>query len=523
MDSASMSFQVISLLVSSAIYLGYNDTPECVLSGSPVQAGGGMSCLRGDGGVQSKQAESRVTKDRWAGGWSVPVQRQDRKTGAGDKKPPERKQPAKSEMLWSVFDELLKAMDDVINGFQVELDKDEELKLIFSFDLDGTLFQLLPEFDGLEDFALQKGLEDLEWNNELLIRLQQKWYAKFTGFHHKNKGRVLLIENTARALTRYDEMGRPELDDSGVQAISLDMTGTHFFPESTRNERLKAINFKINERGMGKISIPAPDVLILGSGQVVQLSDELDGSFRRARIGLNDKLTAWLEEDWRSVSPLLRDVSQSYSLTSAFSSFGLTTRAFFPTVEGVTYLPDSFQWSDSQIVVTPLLVEKNTLKKIYFSDVTANKGSTLLMVLNMLSGELVKEGKKPSLLFAFGDSLMDMTMLRPDLLIFAIADASEIAEQLRSARFSELGYQPQLSALGVFWVCSVVAHNELILEGQNPRVEGSLDHPRVLYGEGLGLLSLLQKTLDKLKDQISPENIAELQRDERTGQGVENQ
>ncbi|KEQ19160.1 hypothetical protein [Endozoicomonas numazuensis] len=507
-------YQVLSLLAASVVWLSSGGSEESILSGNPLQVGGGTSSLRNSG--QESQSRSKRTQNKWSVGWQISQPGQPGQSGlssgSGGKKPPEGREGVTVKKTRSVFTELLSAMDDVISAFQVELDKDEELKLIFSFDLDGTWFQMRVEMDGLEDFAVEKGLRDegLVWTNELLIKLQQKWYAKFARFHHKNKGRVLLVQNTARVLTNYRE-GDVPVNDPGPQSISLDMTNVRFLEESTFTEQLRAHEFRVNNSERKKILIPAPDILILGSGKVIQFDPTLEESHQRARVDINSELDGWVTKDWEEARVLLAGVKQTYSFKSAFSSKGLTVKAYASEASSV-YSQEAFDWRGNHVVVTPLTDANNILKQAYFSDVTANKGSTLLMVLNILRRELVAEGKKPPLLFAFGDSLMDIPMLRPDLLMSSMADVSESAELLRKTRFQELGFASDLKSLGIFWVCSVVTSQEFFLrELRNLKVETALVHSRVVFGNGLGLLGLLQQAQKQLKRQLSPEHIHELQ------------
>ena len=99
----------------------------------------------------------------------------------------------------------------------------------------------------------------------------------------------------------------------------------------------------------------------------------------------------------------------------------------------------------------------------------------------------------------YGDSVTDLSMLRPDLEIRTTVPVAAPNLARRNTRFETMGI-PGDSELfsALWWSFSVVPSKEPFYKSGNQRVMSSIQSKKVIKAKGKGLLGLLQMTLGQL-------------------------
>ena len=387
--------------------------------------------------------------------------------------------------------------DQLIQDMKGELEKlgeyvqSQGVKLVLVFDLDGTLYR--SPRNGKEDNTLGLG-------GELFDVLQQHWFFLLDEFLGKNKAFFFLIYNTSRP---YRILGP---HDSGVatgregSSIAINREKTTLWGPKGSNQRT-LMRFPTNSKHstLDELGIPRPDALIVGNGAYIQLSTEHKQRLGEAKLKqVNDAIAQWLGSDRKAILDAVGNIieltrSQKVATTPpldlvwAFVSLWIQSRDL-----DNSRFESKFRLPELYVVATALRCSEGYIGGVILQNSVVNKGITLRVLLDLLGPSLLSDGK-PLLEVVFGDAVLDLPMLRPDIEIEAVAQLSEFSLLARDTRISfALGVATDRSNLAPIWHHSIVPDVTPFTGFGNPTVTSAIRHSKVLEVRGLALLGLIR-------------------------------
>ena len=137
--------------------------------------------------------------------------------------------------------------------------------------------------------------------------------------------------------------------------------------------------------------------------------------------------------------------------------------------------------------------------------VSVNKGAVFRMILNKVieKRQIQHQGSTP-IVFVFGDSTMDLTMLVPTMEIKAYGPVNEDAIKKRDLRFiaADVGAE-NLSDIS-WWEKSIIPTGARLSRKKccGEYVEQALKEPKVIVSDGWGVASLIEGVVDQLENRF---------------------
>lgn len=396
--------------------------------------------------------------------------------------PPPRHDPELSE---KVITSLILEMQLVLSRLET-LIRERGILLLLVFDLDDTLFQRSSQFGPeIESFTLSQ-LKDL----------QQIWFMQLHDFLNNNSDSVRLVYNTSR-----DSISLPS-----KHPLRQEWCPIHWVTSADGVTR-RMMSFlsqadSADQPGMRfRVGIPIPDALITGTGRLIQVSDELQSS-PPSQYWVNESIRRWLIEDegkMEEASGYLKYHFTSRQLSSAPALMTLINKEGFAEKSRTVPVPSTFD----QATIT--LTDAYELEAFfYIQNVSVNKGTSLRILLNR---SRIIDTDKTVIGVVYGDTVTDLSMLRPDLEIKATVPVPVSILAKRNARLETIGVPSDIKLFSrLWWNFSVVPSKGPFNSSKNQRVRKSVESEKVLEAKTKGLLGLLKVTLG----QLSSHRVSEL-------------
>lgn len=417
-------------------------------------------------------------------------------TKGGQEPPPppaDKPDPSPEQKALDDFDLLLEQF-----GEQLKELKDEGIFVVFETDLDDTLVQNLGD--------------QYEFSNEVAHKLELKRMEKFSNFAQSYSDSFILVYNTARTPTGAFSSNSPQL----FREIGVEDSDT--FEGSQREGMI----FNALDEAHTRSLLPIPDILIMELGSVIQsnwLTEETGMLTNSECYTLSETLLDWTEDDrdeLEKMKPHLQKHFANIGYTHYHSSLKFSssnrTPAWSAVQQDVTHFHEV--WPNSPVAFVPSM---NFSGSQYVNNgraslASVNKGSTFRLVLEKIIDRRRAQSKSTqAMVFIFGDTALDLSMLRPDLEIEAFELIGSAATNLRDVRFQTQGVMPlHLSDLS-WWELSIVPTKSELGRGKccGTYVDRVLSHPKITKSTGWGLTSLIEKVVGYLKHRI-PEPLDEI-------------
>ena len=361
----------------------------------------------------------------------------------------------------------------------------------------------------LDDTFVQYLGDQYEFNHEKAHQLEQQRMEKFSAFARLFSDMLILVYNTSRSPTGTFSSGSQQK----YKEIGLDVT------EAFAGGEESGMVFNDLDQARTKWLLPVPDILITEVGSHVdspRTTAESGVLSRDESRSLTEKLLGWVKTDrpdMEKFKPYMEEYFNKISYTRYNNC--LKFKSDFPrprwsvvkeSVEGfhrncpecsVAFVPRMF-FAGSTGVDTGIA-----------SLASVNKGSTFRIVIEKLIEKRRALGKSSkAMVFVFGDSSLDLSMIRPDLEIEAFELIGTSAIALRDTRFQELVVLP-LNPLDLsWWELSIVPEKSDLGRGKccGPYVDSVMNHRKIEKSKGWGVASLIRKTVEHIKEN-PPESV----------------
>ncbi len=388
--------------------------------------------------------------------------------------PPPKQNPEAAE---KVMTRLMNEMALVLSRLET-LIKDRGIILLLVFDLDDTLFQ--------RSFQFGSEIEPLSLSQ--LKELQQIWFMQFHDFLSNNQDSVYLVYNTSRDSIALPSK-HPQREEWGAirQIRTVDGVNRRMMSFLSQGEPSSPQGTRF------LMGIPIPDALITGTGRFIQTSATLQNS-PSSQFWVNESIAQWLRGDqakMKEASDYLKEHFNSIEKTSAAALKTLINREGFDDKKQTVLIPSTFDQATVTVTRVPGLEAF-----FYIQNVTVNKGTSLRILLNT---SRIMSSDKTVIGVVYGDSVTDLSMLRPDLEIKATVPASTMNLARRNARLEAMGIPSDIGLFSaLWWSFSVLPSKVPFYLSHNQKVKSSVQSTKVFEANGKGLLGLLQVTLGQL-------------------------
>ena len=260
---------------------------------------------------------------------------------------------------------------------------------------------------------------------------------------------------------------------------------------------------------MGLLGLPRPDALISNTGRMITVTSALADSM------LPEQLSRVNQELDRQYQLTLDEVNAHHrtDFQNLFYALVASTKSIQHVVTVIkSHRPryrqafeKTFYSSERTTAICPgvkndphYLTEFITGKNIYLSSV-ANKGSSLCLLLEMMTSYLLADGTQPEdiLEIVFGDGASDIPMLLPQKEVLATSAFPASFLHARNSVFVPFGLTQNFTE-PPYWQLSVVSDHNLF-ERHGAYVKQALNHPKVVKHVVPGLPGLMEPVLSMLK------------------------
>ena len=483
----------ICLSYSASNFLSFNkpstnpnggNIPDWVIAGVQ-QWGGGWSSCRGVSDDSTNLVDTSHTNQSGTNGSPG----HSKKTGNDDE---DANPPPDDETGIPDTDQELQAFDRLLEEFGELLKIAEKKKMFVVLETD------------LDDSLVQDPEENLIFPGSTAQDLEQQRFYKFSCFLQKYSGLIVLVYNTARPA--LNSVSTPE---DQYREVGLARTG--YFP----NSHSKGLAFKSLNPGHQKTILPVPDYLIVQLGTKIEEHD-INSPSLTPGLGiryLNAIIQAWKTKDKPHLCRFIKKMSEDRDLIASFYKGHSAARVLTKKIFNLSYVENMLKQlqdeiSDFQVTLTPLLYDedRDSFKRGEGSLASVNKGAAFRLLLDYI----VKQRNQGQdgitatpLVFVFGDSGADMSMLRPDLEISAMGSISQPALHIRNQRYINAGVDPDDAS---WWQQSVYPSGSL-LDRQlcGATVSAALKHPKVTRASGWGVASFLKTVISSLRQHFANE------------------
>ena len=396
--------------------------------------------------------------------------------------PPFKDDESISDAEWALqaFDQLLTEFGELL-----QLAEKQNIFIVLETDLDDSL--------------LQNPDDNPDFPGDIAHSLEQQRLHKFSHFLNRYPGAVVLVYNTARPALGSINTPAQRFREMGMQR-------TGYFPKSEE----VGILCEPLKSDRPETILPIPDYLILQTGSQVESRFFLDSQAEMQ--SLNDLIKSWTDQDHKNLQTLKRSIQidTDYTVEYYKGNSAIFIKPKRPSIAkswtSLARTLSSLQVSipDFQVTLTPVLRSDNH-KYIYRgvgSLVSVNKGATFRLLLNRMIEKRRQNGMTTRpLVFVFGDSEPDMSMLRPDLEIQAMGSVSQVAIMKRNSRYASAGIDVNDVS---WWQQSVYPSNSLLGRGLcGKTVHQALQHHKVLATRGWGITPFLEVAVSSLKQRFA--------------------
>ena len=451
-----------------------------IISSAVIEHGVGSS-KPSDATPEQNQSENKKESN----GPDFSVGRQVESNQASKEDPPKKPVSSFDKVYPGNTDEqrLIGMMRQTLRDLLTELNKHPDKQLILIMDLDGTVYWHPKHFENTEEF----GVADMG-------TVQLAWFEMFSDFLLKEDTRkqIKLIYNTARFWTSV-QTTTFDSGTSGFQAKSVNMDIVE--PDSGLMRFLVDKYKVVRLRQYKVLGVPMPDALITGGGTHIQLGIGLKESISQEEISsLNKSLPSWVTEDDCLYVQAEKKLSVDLGMRGYFREYGSIQK--FGSVRDSTleYFNRVVQELNSELSISPIILmtsECTLIQEVCVQNVTVNKGSAARILVDYMLRNQTEGEPKPTLVFAFGDELMDMTFTRPDLEGEVLGKALSGALAKREARIATLGVHSIGTYSETLWTASFLRNIDVIA-GANPEAKEATMHRKVRGVGNMGFQSMLQ-------------------------------
>ena len=472
----------------------------------------------GAGGVDDRKKGERAVKRSWASSeysgtpyGNTPSGSKDSNGGGSDKGNDERgggggypPDDEVDEEAASYYENLKKAMAAELQAISTLLRQKNKLRLVLAMDIDKTLVWYPGSRSRTEEEIQQ------------LMKLQQNWLVQFDEFYRANRNQIILVYNTARSrpVEPGDTKGicyRKGIELSNEIAISLDKT-------AEREGSTAFLKVPLNNAPSQHLLLPLPDALITGAGSYVEVNEgwgskiSNNGGKTPGDIiqRVNGALAQWRAEDFKDTETaenLLRFKENN------FEKFrGNLQGTYILAIGNDKAVPDVAEQriemslagnGKTQVITTTYESAKH--KKIFLHNNSVNKGSTLRILLNIMSLSRDSDEPEPKVVI-FGDGMTDLPALRPDKEGNALNLVLEGSMEVKNKRLQSLGIDTDSSNLTSNWLASIVPDKKVFFLSNNPVVIEAINHHKVLKTQtegALGLMKVLRTVVEECSEQVT--------------------
>ena len=380
-------------------------------------------------------------------------------------------------------------------GNQLRLVKDQGMFVVLETDLDDTWVQS-PRKQQLLESDTTRAQEQQK------MQKLNRFFADFSDV-------LFLVYNTARS-----PKGCMMAPKKKFREVGINETG--FFPDGVGEGML----FKSLYGGRPKWILPIPDVLIMELGAHIEVRETIGGSGNISVAEaheLNKTIKGWSESDFQDLDALNRALKPLFSILGGYTLFKnclvIADPIFFAKWSGVKEKVFEAQQSPSfsaSFAPEMQVSGGNTVVKGLGSLVSVNKGSTFRLILNKVieKRQAEQQGSTP-IVFVFGDSLLDMTMLVPTLEIKGFGPVNEDAITNRDTRFRQAGVQTGNLIDINWWEKSIIPFGAMLSNSKccGEYIKQALSDPRVVVSDKWGVASLIKSMVEQLEKRFgAPQN-----------------
>lgn len=395
-------------------------------------------------------------------------------TGKQDPDKPDDSKPFLKDPPQQLVEEMKNTLDGLEQLLKEQTDKK---KLVIVSDLDDSLL--------FNPDALDK---ELIPDPDTAFSIQQTWFTQLEQFYTRNSDRTFLVYNTSRSIPPKEN---PFLksDKDYLYSVSLN--------DVKRVNSHPMVRFVQKHARDEHFGLPNPGLLICNHGSYLQAVEppSIEPSFLDST---NRLLYEWYLSDLQNLRLLATQTALHTQLIAKTTS----GENFYYFKVGETlpaFQPEPFSlYNHRHIAVTPV-VRNGMLNTVYLQDVTLNKGTALRIGIQWLveTGKLIP-GK--FLVVIIGDSHLDLSMLRPEHEIEAVAPVSPADIFLRESRVLRVnGLAYTRDIVSSHWVLSINPDPSSMPTDENPLIQSMIRHPKfVTISSAKGALGVMNQILETL-------------------------
>ncbi len=373
----------------------------------------------------------------------------------------------------------LKVLEAKLNNIE-EVIKKEKIILIINSGLHDTL---LYDYSSRRERYVDPWFESQSIvTPEDLELFRQECLNLFADFVQKNKDRVFIVYNTGI--------------DYGAEGLSI-------LPHNHDLEPVISVPitpFRYDH------SLAEPFAIAASDGVRVLLYDKEDGSFSKSKE-YSEIVRRWMNEDKSNKDRLnkrlaLLGIWPGLDLSETTIPYNIRNQSIAIDQESVNIHSESEMYTYSYFYYVQASPFEKNLGKYFLQDIHLNKGSAMRYIYQLINQAVENSGVeyKEKWFFVLGNSLNDVTMLRPDVEAGAFGLVSIGAKRKRDSRHQQAGLA-SLEDMSAIWKASIMPKR---IDDAISRCEWIkqhiLEHRKVFKAEVPGVYGLLLELHDRITD-----------------------